>query len=149
MPNTWDANTYDAGHAYVFTLAADLIDVLAPAPGERILDVGCGTAHLTAKIANAGATVVGIDASADMVARARATYPHLDLRVADVTVLEVDAPFDAVFSNATLHCVRDAHAAAASMFRTLRLGGRFVAEFGGSGNIAAVSGAIAAGLAAV
>ena len=149
MSNTWDPTTYDAAHAYVFTLAADLIDVLAPAPGERVLDVGCGTGHLTSRIANAGATVVGVDASPDMVARAKANYPALDVRVADVTALEVDAPFDAVFSNATLHWVREADAAARGIFRALRPGGRFVAEFGGVGNVSAVSRAIAAGLAAV
>jgi trans-aconitate methyltransferase len=150
MSKSWDANAYDAAHAYVFTLAADMIEFLAPAPGERILDVGCGTAHLTAKIANAGATVVGIDSSPDMVARAKATYPHLDVRVADVTALQLDeAPFDAVFSNAVLHWVRDAEAAAAGMFRVLKPGGRLAIEMGGAGNIGAISAAIAAGLAAV
>jgi trans-aconitate methyltransferase len=149
MTKSWDATTYDAAHAYVFTLAADLVDVLAPAPGERILDVGCGTGHLTARIANAGATLIGIDSSADMVARAKANYPTLDFRLADVTALEVDAPFDAVFSNATLHWVPRADAAAQGIFRALRPGGRFVAEFGGAGNVAAVSRAIAAALTAV
>jgi len=150
MTKSWDATTYDAAHAYVFTLAADMIDFLAPAPGERILDVGCGTAHLTAKIANAGATVIGVDSSPDMVARAKATYPHLDLRVADVTALQIDGPpFDAVFSNAVLHWVKQADAAAASMFRALRPGGRLALEMGGAGNIAAISAAISKGLAAV
>jgi trans-aconitate methyltransferase len=150
MPKSWDATTYDAAHAYVFTLAADLLDLLLPAPGERILAVGCGTGHLTAKIAAAGATVVGIDASADMVAQARANYPRLDFRVADVTALDLgEPPFDAVFSNAVLHWVTRADAAAQGMFRALRPGGRLVAEFGGSGNVRQMSDAIAAGLAAV
>jgi SAM-dependent methyltransferase len=148
-PEGWDAGAYDAAHSYVFTLAADLIDVLAPAPGERVLDVGCGTGHLTAKIANAGATVVGVDASPEMVARARANYPAIDFRVGDVTDLKLDETFDAVFSNATLHWVRRADAAAEGMLRALRPGGRFVAEFGGAGNVGRVSRAIAAGLAAV
>jgi trans-aconitate methyltransferase len=147
---TWDAGAYDASHAYVFTLAADLLEMLNPAPGERILDVGCGTGHLTAKIANSGATVVGIDSSPEMVGRARATYPHLDVRVGDVTALELDGPpFDAVFSNAVLHWVPRADEAAACMYRALRPGGRFVAEFGGAGNVRRVSAAIDAGLAAV
>jgi len=150
MSKSWDATTYDAAHAYVFTLAADLLDLLAPAPGERILDVGCGTGHLTAKISHAGATVVGVDASADMIAQARANYPHIDFRVADVTALALDdAQFDAVFSNAVLHWVPNADAAANGIFRALRPGGRFVAEFGGAGNVMQVCRAIAAGLAAV
>ena len=150
MSKSWDAPTYDAAHAYVFTLAADLLDLLAPAPGERILDVGCGTGHLTAKIARAGATVVGVDSSADMIAQARANYPHIDFRVADVTALGLsDAPFDAVFSNAVLHWVPNADAAAQNIFRALRPGGRFVAEFGGAGNVQQLCSAIASGLAAV
>jgi trans-aconitate methyltransferase len=85
-----------------------------------------------------------------MVARAKATYPHLDLRVADVTALALDdPPFDAVFSNAVLHWVKGADAAAASMFRVLKPGGRLAIEMGGAGNIAAVTAAISAGLAAV
>lgn len=150
MSKSWDAPTYDAAHAYVFTLAADLLDLLAPAPGERILDVGCGTGHLTAKIARAGAIVVGVDSSADMIAQARANYPTIDFRVADVTSLVLtDAPFDAVFSNAVLHWVPRADDAAQSVFRALRPGGRFVAEFGGAGNVQQLCAAIAAGLAAV
>jgi len=85
-----------------------------------------------------------------MVARAKATYPHLDLRVGDVTALALDdPPFDAVFSNAVLHWVKDADAAAAGMFRALRPGGRLAIEMGGAGNIRAVAAAISAGLAAV
>jgi len=150
MSNTWDANHYDAAHSYVWTLAADLIDLLAPQPGERILDLGCGTGHLTAKIAQRGASVVGIDASAEMVRQARENYPAIDFRMGDATTFQVDAPFDAVFSNATLHWVKDAHPAAERIAAALRRGGgRLVAEFGGNGNVRQVCGAIAAGLVAV
>jgi trans-aconitate methyltransferase len=149
MSNTWDANHYDAAHSYVWTLAADLIELLAPRAGERVLDLGCGTGHLTAKIAGRGASVVGIDASAEMVRQARANYPGLEFRVGDATSFEVEKPVDAVFSNATLHWVTDAGAAAGRIARALRPGGRFVAEFGGAGNVREVSRAIAAGLVAV
>jgi trans-aconitate methyltransferase len=149
MSNTWDADHYDTAHSYVWTLAADLIELLAPQRGERILDLGSGTGHLTAKIAERGADVVGIDASAEMVRQARANYPGLEFRVADATSFDVDGPFDAVFSNATLHWVKDAPAAAGRIAAALRPGGRFVAEFGGAGNVREVCRAIAAGLAAV
>jgi trans-aconitate methyltransferase len=149
MSDAWDANHYDRAHSYVWTLAADLLDLLAPQAGERIVDLGCGTGHLTAKIAERGAAVIGIDASAEMLRQARENYPRLDFRVGDATSFLLDAPVDAVFSNATLHWVKDAVAAAGRIVLALRPGGRFVAEFGGAGNVGEVSRAIASGLAAV
>jgi trans-aconitate methyltransferase len=149
MSDAWNANQYDQAHSYVWTLAADLIDLLAPQAGERIVDLGCGTGHLTAQIAQRGAAVIGIDASAEMVRQARENYPDLEFRVADATTFSPDAPVDALFSNATLHWVKNATAAAERIALALRPGGRFVAEFGGAGNVREVSRAIANGLAAV
>lgn len=143
MPTTWNAANYDNAHSYVWTMAADLIDLLAPQTGERVLDVGCGTGHLTAEIARGGARVVGLDASAEMVAKARENYPEIEFRVGNAADFAVEAPFDAVFSNATLHWVKDARAAAGCIFRALRPGGRLVAEFGGAGNVRTIMLAIA------
>ncbi len=146
MPTTWNANNYDTAHSYVWTLAADLIDLLAPKPGERILDIGSGTGHLTSQIAQRGATVIGIDASPEMVARSQANYPDLDFRVASATDFAFEEKFDAIFSNATLHWVKNAQSAADSIRRALRPGGRFVAEFGGAGNVRTIMDAIATSL---
>jgi trans-aconitate 2-methyltransferase len=101
---------------------------------------------LTAQIAQRGAQVLGLDASAEMVAKARENYPAIEFRVENAADFKVDAPFDAVFSNATLHWVKDAQRAANCIFRALRPGGRFVAEFGGAGNVRTIRGAIAAAL---
>lgn len=109
--------------------------MLAPKPGERILDVGCGTGQLTAEIALSGAEVVGIDNSPAMLEQARKNYAELRFELADVTALDYRDEFDAVFSNAVLHWVRDAGTAAAAIGRALKPGGRFVAEFGGRGNV--------------
>jgi trans-aconitate 2-methyltransferase len=147
--NAWNAGEYDSRHSYVWTLAADLIELLAPRAGERIVDLGCGTGHLTAQIAERGAEVMGVDASAEMVRQARENYPGIDFRVGDARTFSVDEPVDAVFSNATLHWVKDAAAAAGRIVLALRPGGRFVAEFGGAGNVREVSRAIANGLAVV
>ncbi len=110
------------------------MELLAPQAGERVLDVGCGTGQLTAEIARAGAEVVGIDESRAMIEQARGNFPGLQFEVADVTRIAYREEFDAVFSNAVLHWVRAADAAAGAIARALNPGGRFVAEFGGHGN---------------
>jgi trans-aconitate 2-methyltransferase len=112
-----------------------VLALLAPKAGERILDVGCGTGHLTKQIADAGATVIGIDNSPDMIAAAQRAYPTIAFIQADATDFHFEEKFDAVFSNATLHWVRPPEDAARCMANALRDGGRFVAEFGGQGNI--------------
>ncbi len=107
-----------------------------PQSGERILDLGCGTGQLTAEIAKQGAQVVGLDNSAKMIGQARQNYPGLSFMLGDAASFHSDRTFDAVFSNAALHWVKQADAAAESIARALQPGGRFVAEFGGKGNIA-------------
>ena len=134
----WDAELYEDRHSFVWKAAADLLQWLDPRPGERILDVGCGTGQLTAQIAESGASVTGLDRSPDMIARARENYPAIPFLQADASDFAVPEPFDAVFSNAVLHWVKDAAAAARCFARALKPGGRFVAEFGGKGNIAAL-----------
>ena len=138
--NRWTSETYRAHAAYVPALGAAVFELLNPKAGERILDVGCGEGSLTAQIAAAGATVVGVDASAEMVAAAAAR--GLDARMIDAERLRFEREFDAVFSNAALHWVRDQDAMLAGVRRALKPGGRFVAEFGGHGNIAAIQVAI-------
>jgi len=135
---TWDAGLYDDKHAFVWRYGAELLDLLDAQPGERILDLGAGTGHLTAAIAAKGAAVTGIDASPEMVEQARALYPGIDFRLGDAAAFTVDTPLDAVFSNATLHWVRAADDAASCISAALRPSGRFVAELGGHGNIASV-----------
>lgn len=138
----WDPGLYDDRHAFVFERGAGLLELLAPVPGERVLDVGCGTGHLTAEIAARGAGVTGLDFSPEMIAAARERYPELDFRVGSITDFVADEPFDAVFSNATLHWVHEARAAAESMAVALVPGGRLVAELGGRGNVAELLGAL-------
>ncbi len=135
----WQPARYAAQASFVPALARDLIAWLQPRTGERVLDLGCGTGVLTAEIATAGATVVGVDASPAMVEAARAA--GIDAHVADAETLAFDAEFDAVFSNAMLHWTRDIDAVLRGVHRALRPGGRFVAELGGKGNIAAIVGA--------
>lgn len=133
--NSWNAKLYNDKHAFVWQSAKGLLDLLAPQAGESILDLGCGTGHLTAEIAAIGARVVGIDRSSEMIAEAKAKYPGIEFQVVDATQLKFDQQFDAVFSNAALHWILDAEKVVAGIARALKTGGRFVAEFGGKGNI--------------
>lgn len=138
MSQAWNPSLYQSKCSFVWELGRDLLDLLAPQPGERILDAGCGTAQLTAGIANAGAEVTGIDNSPAMIAQARANFAGIRFEVQDVCALTFEREFDAVFSNAVLHWVTRADDAAASIARAMKPGGRFVAEMGGHGNIRAL-----------
>jgi trans-aconitate methyltransferase len=133
---TWDAAQYAKEGRFVADLAEGVYELLAPQPGERILDLGCGDGALTAKIAATGATVVGVDSSPQMVEAASAR--GLDTRVCNADALPFEAEFDAVFSNAALHWMRNQEAVLAGVHRALKPGGRFIAEMGGHGNIAAI-----------
>ena len=144
----WNADTYLRNAGFVAELGVPALELLAPRPGERILDLGCGDGALTLMLAARGAEVVGVDASADMAAAARAR--GLDARQRDGHALSLEAlggrPFDAVFSNAALHWMLDPDAVIAGVARVLRPGGRFVGEFGGAGNVARIGGALIAAL---
>ncbi len=145
--HAWDAEAYDRTVSIVTRLGAGVLELLAPRPGLRVLDLGCGTGHLTAEIAAAGADVIGIDAAPSMIARARALYPHLRFEVARGEDFALAAPVDAVFSNAALHWMTRPAAVAACVARALVPGGRFVAEMGGHGNVATVVAALRQALA--
>jgi len=134
-PTQWDPALYEQSHSYVWREAAGLIEWLAPQAGERILDLGCGTGRLTARIAEAGAKAIGLDRSPEMVSQARANYPDIEFQTGDATDFAFAEPFDAVFSNAALHWVPQAGDVARCVARVLKPGGRFVAEFGGKGNV--------------
>lgn len=135
MTNQWNAAQYDAKHAFVYEKAKGLVDLLAPKADERILDLGCGTGALTAEIAARGAEIMGVDASEAMIAQAKKKFPALQFEVCDARKLRFHAEFDAVFSNAVLHWITEAEQVIEGVARALMPGGRFVAEFGGKGNI--------------
>jgi len=132
---SWDTELYEAQHAFVWRFGEALIEILAPKPGERILDVGCGTGQLTHEIAERGAEVLGVDASPEMIGQARQNYPALRFTLQDAASMTFNGEFDAVFSNAALHWILDDVGAADSMSRALRTGGRLVLEMGGRGNV--------------
>jgi trans-aconitate methyltransferase len=137
LTQTWDPDVYARNGAFVHGLAGGVLEWLAAVPGERILDLGCGDGQLTARLAATGAAVVGVDASETMVSAARARGIAADVASAE-SLPYADASFDAVFSNAVLHWVRNHDAMMAEVHRVLKPGSRFVAEMGGHGNVAAI-----------
>ena len=136
LANRWSPADYAKNAAFVPQLGDAVLHLLAPRPGELILDVGCGDGALTARIAAAGANVIGLDASVEMVEAARAR--GIDAFVADAEGMDLArfGQFDAVFSNAALHWMLDPDAVATGIFAALKAGGRFVGEMGGEGNLA-------------
>ena len=134
----WNTALYDGKNAFVWKHGRAVVELLAPQPGERILDLGCGTGHLTNQIAAACAEVIGLDKSQAMIEEARRLYPDLRFETADANDFHFDQPFDAVFSNAAIHWMKDQPAVARCIWEALKPSGRFVAEFGGKGNIRAI-----------
>ncbi len=137
---SWDPDLYARNARFVSDLGMPVVALLDPRPGERILDLGCGDGVLTEKLAAFGCEVVGVDASQAQVEAARAR--GLDARVLDGEALPFEAEFDAVFSNAALHWMKNPGAVVEGVRRALRAGGRFVAECGGRGNVSRIRAAI-------
>jgi SAM-dependent methyltransferase len=138
----WEAMRYGRHAGFVSELGEPVLDLLAPRPGERILDLGCGDGTLAERLIAAGCEVVGVDAAPDMVEAARGR--GVDARRMDGEALTFEAEFDGVFSNAALHWMRDPDAVISGVVRALVPGGRFVGEFGGHGNVAAITVALIA-----
>jgi trans-aconitate methyltransferase len=142
---SWNPETYAANARFVADLGMPVVELLDPQPGETILDLGCGDGALTERLAACGCEVVGIDASPEQIAAAKRR--GLNAMVADGNDFDLGHTFDAVFSNAALHWMREPQRVLQCVYRALKPGGRFVGEMGGAGNTATVSAAIRSALA--
>lgn len=138
----WDTALYQEKHNFVWKYGEGLIELLSPKPGDRILDLGCGAGQLTQQMAAVGAEVMGIDADATMIQQAQQNYPDLPFEVADARNFQVTQRCDAVFSNAVLHWIPDPEPVIGCIGRSLKPGGRFVAEFGGQGCVQGIINAL-------
>ena len=141
---SWDSEVYEKNARYVSELGRPVVQVLNPQPDERILDLGCGDGRLTKHIENLGCDVIGVDSSAALAAAAL----KLGLNVAEISAYDIEYrdEFDAVFSNAALHWMKDADRVIGNVYQALRQGGRFVGEFGGHENCKAIEEALIAEL---
>jgi trans-aconitate methyltransferase len=128
---TWDPANYARNARFVADLGAPVLELLAAGRGERILDLGCGDGVLAKQLADLGCEVVAVDSSAPQINAAKKL--GLDARVMSAEALPFRQEFDAVFSNAVLHWIKNADAVLAGVHRALKPRGRFVAECGGQG----------------
>lgn len=126
---------YDEQLSFVSDFGKGVAKLLQPQNGERVLDLGCGTGDLSYEISQSGADVTGIDASNTMIEKARCKYPDITFQVERAELFRTEEKYDAVFSNAALHWMKQAHKVIESVEQALLPGGRFVAEFGGKGNV--------------
>jgi len=138
----WKSELYDRRLSFISEFGKDVVELLNPQKGESILDLGCGTGDLAYEISNYGASVVGLDYSKEMIEKARLKYPHINFQIGNAEEFTVESSLDAVFSNAALHWMKNPEKVLTCVWHALSKGGRFVAEFGGSGNVATIIKAI-------
>ncbi len=145
MNKQWNPNRYQEQCSFVYGYGKDLLGLLGPVNGKRVIDIGCGSAVLTDSLSLAGAVVTGIDGSADMVSKAKNQFPHLDIRLCDALELDYREEFDAAFSNAVFHWIEKGNQPLllGNIVRALKKGGILVAEMGGFGCAQAVHSALA------
>ena len=137
---TWNPERYAANARFVSDLGAPVVELLAPQPGERILDLGCGDGALTEKLAAMGCRLVGVDGSTEQIEAARRR--GLQAYVMDGQALRFSEEFDAVFSNAALHWMKRPDDVIDGVWKALKPGGRFVGELGGHGCVAKIKTAL-------
>jgi trans-aconitate methyltransferase len=130
----WNSTLYDQSHGFVSKYGEGILSYLNPKPTEIILDLGCGTGDLTKEIFLTGATVIGVDSSADMIIKAKSKFPEIQFYQMDARELKFDVRFDAIFSNAVLHWIPEKEIVIEKMYSQLNDNGRIVLEFGGKGN---------------
>jgi len=139
---SWNVELYNEKHGFVYQYGSDLVQLLDPKSGERILDLGCGSGQLSNEISSFTDQVIGIDSSREMIETSKALFKNIDFYQMDAASFSFTEAFDAIFSNAVLHWVKDQKTASQNMFRHLKTGGRLVVEFGGAGNVATITDAI-------
>ena len=139
----WNATLYDSKHDFVAEYGKGLLEFVPKNDSQSILDLGCGTGTLTSQLVDFADTVIGVDSSESMVAKARAQYPSMRFMVCDALDLPFEQRFDVVFSNAVFHWIADHDALLRQIRKVLKPNGLLVCEFGANGNIATIENAFA------
>lgn len=137
MTHEFDGKKYEKASSHQKEWGRKLIFELGLKGNERLLDLGCGDGSLTVQLAELlpEGEVVGIDASQGMIDVA-STRERSNLRFfrLDINHMEYENQFDVVFSNATLHWIKDHQRLLQNVHRALRDDGRIRFDFAGDGN---------------
>ncbi len=137
MAHEFDGKKYEKASAHQKEWGAKLISELALKGNERVLDLGCGSGVNTALIAEAvpNGEVVGIDASKGMIDTAKPKEKaNLRFILMDIDDIAFEDEFDVIYSNATLHWIKDHHRLLRYVFKALRGGGLLRFNFAADGN---------------
>ena len=128
--DTWNPTQYSKFQREREQPFFDLLALIRPAPAMRVVDLGCGTGHLTRRLHQElkAAETVGIDRSERMldVARRDPLPPGLRFEAASIESFDGHAAYDLIFSNAAFHWVEDHEALIGQLFRALAPGGQLV-----------------------
>ena len=133
--SVWNADLYDSKHDFVSEYGKGLLGFVPENKNQSILDLGCGTGTLTAQLSNLADTVIGVDSSASMIAKAKEQYANIQFMVCNALALPFEEQFDVVFSNAVFHWITDHNVLLHNIHKVLKPGGLLVCEFGANGNI--------------
>jgi trans-aconitate methyltransferase len=142
---SWNPQSYAKNARFVSDLGEPLLQLLEPQPEELILDLGCGDGALTERISDYGCKVIGVDSSLPQLHASKKR--KLQTAVMDGHTLYFKQRFDAVFTNAALHWMKEPENVIASVWLALKSRGRFVGEFGAKGNVETIRSALHAALA--
>ena len=137
----WNAVLYDNKHDFVSEYGKGLFEFVPEDKKQSILDLGCGTGILTAQLSNFAGTIIGVDSSASMIAKAKEQYADIQFVICDALALPFEKQFDVVFSNAVFHWIPDHDALLKQVHKVLKSKGLLVCEFGANGNIAIIENA--------
>ena len=137
----WNAVLYDKKHDFVSEYGKGLLEFVPENKNQSILDLGCGTGTLTAQLSNFAGTIIGVDSSASMIAKAKKQYSNMQFVVCDALALPFEKQFDVVFSNAVFHWIADHDTLLKQVHKVLKPNGLLVCEFGANGNIATIENA--------
>ncbi len=138
----WDSKNYGENFNFVHEYGKEVMNLLEITEGMTVVDLGCGNGQLTKQLADQKVDVYGIDSSEAMLRTAREAYPQIPFLCEDATKFNIGKKVDAIFSNAVIHWIDDQEGLITNIANQLKVGGQFVCEFGGKGNVESIHAAL-------
>ena len=139
----WDSDNYAKDFSFVHEYGKSVLNWVDEGSGVAV-DLGCGTGELTKELAKKGYDVIGVDASAEMLEKARKAFPEIKFTQSDALIFSLEKKASVIFSNAVFHWIDSdkQDALARNISEQLISGGFLVTEFGGYGCAEAVHSAL-------